>query len=226
MQKDLAKRVDKKLSSSEQWYTILQVLFKDTAKKPDPYLGTVVEETVGMMRDHWEQDGTDIIRDVLKRKSIPNRCAGHLSGLMKDLFSEVQARFEQKTRRSGTIESDNSQQSILVPGGSDITMVDTQVRSPPPADWYFVPEPSDLQSEATGSSQCPCGITRNQIGSETDHPGVFQTHEPSGFVSANNLAPFSSTIDNPASGWMTESSSQQQAMDDGLSQNNIVPFSF
>lgn len=219
MQKDLGKRVDKKLSSSEQWYTILKVLFKDTTKKPNPYVGTVVEETVGMMRDHWEQDGADIIHDVLERKNIPNQCAGHLSVLMKDLFDEVQKRFEQKTRRSGAIEADNSKQSVFVSGGSDTTMTDTQVRSPPPNDWDVVPEASDLQSEAT-LSLCPCGISRNQIGSDTDLSGVFQTRQPSGFAHSNILARFPSTLGNQASGWIAENSSQPQAMDKSVSQND------
>lgn len=227
MQRRLASRVDRKLSSSEQWYTIWRIIFGGATKKPNPYLGTVVEETVGMMKDYWQQEGDEIVRDVLAGKQISTECA-ETSTLLKDLFAEVQARFEQKICQSGGVgeksgnSADNTQQSMLPPSESDITMKDTQVRSTPPSDWiWIVPEPRVPQSVPSTSS---ISSWSNEPEVVTDGLGLFQA-QASAIVNNNNAVPFPSySENNQAPGWMPENAAHQQMGDENSASRGSISY--
>ncbi|KAH6972585.1 hypothetical protein EDB80DRAFT_743733, partial [Ilyonectria destructans] len=88
-------RASKTLSPDQQWYAIWDILFEPASRPQDPYLGTITDETVGMMREFWEKQGDTIVRDVLDSAQIPSRDRdrGELHELLIGIFKEVQARF-------------------------------------------------------------------------------------------------------------------------------------
>ena len=102
----LKNRVGRKLSKSEQWYEVWDILFKGEKRPQSPYAGTMVQETIGMLRDFWKQEGPQIVPVFLENKRVQGcqHCdSWDLNQLLTDLFDEVQDRCEQKTHEAGSV---------------------------------------------------------------------------------------------------------------------------
>lgn len=90
-------RVDRTLSPPEQWYSVWDILFQGTPRPPSPYLGSLVEELIRMMRGFWKEEGQRIIPDLLRASGRPTD-DGNLSDFLLGVFDEVQVQFGQRFR--------------------------------------------------------------------------------------------------------------------------------
>ncbi|KAH7130909.1 hypothetical protein EDB81DRAFT_807673 [Dactylonectria macrodidyma] len=101
----LKSRVDRTLTQVDQWFAIWDILFKDKSRPANPYLGTVMEETMRMIRVFSRQEAPQLVPAVLESNKMPGREDGNLVPLLLDLLEKVQDRFEQRTRESSTANS-------------------------------------------------------------------------------------------------------------------------
>ncbi|KAK7419737.1 hypothetical protein QQX98_003109 [Neonectria punicea] len=129
-QERLKTRVDKKLSPTQQWHTIWDILFGTAPRPHNPYIGTVVEETVAMMRTFWEMQGKQIVWDRLHRQQVSDRNDDDLRSILVDVFDDFQVRFAQSTRgwgptRNATNSPDTSGNSSAAHSEHDFSLTST-----------------------------------------------------------------------------------------------------
>ncbi|KAI5459622.1 hypothetical protein BGZ63DRAFT_405585 [Mariannaea sp. PMI_226] len=93
-------RVDRKEPPQHQWLRIWNIIFNSTSKLPNPYLGTVSEETIGMFRDYYTREAHSIVRDILTKKQISTVTGvDEISMLVTNVVDEAQEGFKQKVQR-------------------------------------------------------------------------------------------------------------------------------
>ncbi|KAF5717770.1 hypothetical protein FGLOB1_1983 [Fusarium globosum] len=89
-------RGDRGVSPAEQWYAIWDILFENMPRPDKAFLGSVVEETLGMLRGFWRQEGCQIVKGFLENSQRKPENGSDLEELMLDLFDDFQVRLEQK----------------------------------------------------------------------------------------------------------------------------------
>ncbi|KAH8891520.1 hypothetical protein GQ53DRAFT_148015 [Thozetella sp. PMI_491] len=93
-QERLSHRVDRSVSSVEQWYILWDILFPISPKPPTPFVGTLFQESFDMIRDFWEKEGLDMVNKLFA--TVPDAADDRrLPELMVSLFGAVQDRLEQ-----------------------------------------------------------------------------------------------------------------------------------
>ncbi|KAK3370806.1 hypothetical protein B0T24DRAFT_627080 [Lasiosphaeria ovina] len=100
----LRQKVDRTLSPVDQWYDVWHIVFgKDAPRPSNPFLGSIVEETMGMFREFWTAKGPEIISRFLEARSRPTAAKNYseLRSLLIELFSEVGDQFDRKIRGKG-----------------------------------------------------------------------------------------------------------------------------
>ncbi|KAK0639791.1 hypothetical protein B0T16DRAFT_395454 [Cercophora newfieldiana] len=91
----LKSRFDRCLPPVDQWHTIWNILFPGQPKSTSPYLGSLIEESIDILRGFWQQEGGLIISSVLRRteRAEDNE---FVSGLLLAVFDEMQVQLGQK----------------------------------------------------------------------------------------------------------------------------------
>lgn len=97
-QEQLKHRVDRTVTAEKQWYEVWDILFKGVPRPDKAYLGTVMEETVGMMRDFWKQEGVQAGAEFLQGHGVSFDDVADIQQLMVGLFDHVHTQFELQTR--------------------------------------------------------------------------------------------------------------------------------
>ncbi|KAK2617031.1 hypothetical protein QQS21_000125 [Conoideocrella luteorostrata] len=126
----LSVRVDRDLPPDKQWYTIWDILFPGMPKPTTPYLGSVIDEIFGMLRDFWRQEHTRIAVDLFSTTCAPRGNHQMIETLVTEIFDKVQERFQQQAGNLSVVEEDLSSYS----DGTQISSGQSSlVLSPPPA---------------------------------------------------------------------------------------------
>ncbi|KAK0705958.1 hypothetical protein B0T26DRAFT_788181 [Lasiosphaeria miniovina] len=106
----LRRKVDRTLSPEDQWYAVYHIIFGEDAPRPArPFLGDVVEETMGMLRDFFTAQGSEIIPRFLEARSRHAAVEDplKLDSLLVELFNEVTDQFDRKIRCKGGADGPN-----------------------------------------------------------------------------------------------------------------------
>ncbi|KAH7123372.1 hypothetical protein B0J13DRAFT_153049 [Dactylonectria estremocensis] len=72
LQKLADHRADRGLSTREQWYEIWSRLFPDATRPGSPYLGSMLEETIYLIRDHWTQERSRLLPAFQSQNKLAN----------------------------------------------------------------------------------------------------------------------------------------------------------
>ncbi|KAI9149621.1 hypothetical protein HJFPF1_11676 [Paramyrothecium foliicola] len=97
-------RANRAFSAEQQWHQIWDLLFKDGSKARSAYLGTEIEETVGIIRNFWEQESLQIDENYLASVGVRVQPNTDTRALVMGLFDKIQRQFEQKTGALGSVE--------------------------------------------------------------------------------------------------------------------------
>ncbi|CAH0018374.1 unnamed protein product [Clonostachys rhizophaga] len=95
-----------------EWRNIWRILFKDEPQSRDPLLGTMVEETVQMIKEFWKNEGNQITEQFLKEKGVG--ADDTVQNNMSELFEVAHERFEQSTLGTRSVDSSLVDMSNLV----------------------------------------------------------------------------------------------------------------
>ncbi|KFA56075.1 hypothetical protein S40293_00054 [Stachybotrys chartarum IBT 40293] len=98
-QEQLKHRVDRTVTAEKQWYEVWDILFKGVPRPDKAYLGTVMEETVSMMRDFWKQEGVQAGTEFLQGHGVSFDGVADVQQLMVGFFDHVHTQFEMQTRQ-------------------------------------------------------------------------------------------------------------------------------
>lgn len=195
-QERLKFRAKRTLSPVEQWYAVWDILFTKETRPDNPYLGTVLEETVRMIRVFSRQEAPQIVPAFLQSKQIrAATVGGGLESLLIELLDEVQARFEQRTREPSNTGSPGN-------GSGGLQTFAPAHNEPQPFSGTLVP----LAPRATHAScvaldpyACNYGTATPQIGawhplsdtmsSLTDGVGWDQAQQPAESVNTEDAIP-------------------------------------
>ncbi|KFA81339.1 hypothetical protein S40288_08309 [Stachybotrys chartarum IBT 40288] len=93
VQEELQHRMNRKKTAQEQWYEVWGILFKGVPEPSQPYLGTVFQETLGMMRDFWKQEGGQAGTDFLQSHGASFDGVYNMETLFVELFDHLRALF-------------------------------------------------------------------------------------------------------------------------------------
>lgn len=188
-QERLKFRVSRTLSRAEKWFTVWDIIFKNEPRPSNPYVGTVVEETIGMIRDFWKLEGPQIVPAFLESLQTRATDDSNLVSLLMHLLDEVKVRFEQRTRELDSVASPEngtgSRQHPTPAYSEPLSSSGTLVASPPLANdhSYVGFQPYIFQS---GTETPPVELQyslSNTAASETD--GLDWGHEPQPVGSAD-----------------------------------------
>ena len=69
----LNKRENRALRKEEQWRELWKILFTEEPSKIKPYLGTVMEESVGAFRDFWARKGMQIVPQYFANQVVDSK---------------------------------------------------------------------------------------------------------------------------------------------------------
>ncbi|CAH0052603.1 unnamed protein product [Clonostachys solani] len=86
-----------------EWRNIWRILFKDEPQSRDPLLGTMVEETVQMIKEFWKNEGNQITEQFLKEKGVGANDT--VQSNMSELFEVAHERFERSTLGTRSVDS-------------------------------------------------------------------------------------------------------------------------
>lgn len=91
----LKNRSDRRLSQTEQWYGVWDILFKDVPRPSTPYLGTLVHETMEMLREFWRKEGASITAEItLGDVTQPSKASEDLQRVMMDMLEKLEQPLE------------------------------------------------------------------------------------------------------------------------------------
>ncbi|GAP84224.2 hypothetical protein SAMD00023353_0700160 [Rosellinia necatrix] len=111
-QKHLEERVDRKLSKSDQWYSVFSILFPDGPRPSSAYLDSNLSSQLLSFKQFMATDGFEIVEETA-REHIPENLRGNSFGeeviefsklLFQQAVPELLKRFE-ATRPHGTSDS-------------------------------------------------------------------------------------------------------------------------
>lgn len=94
IQDELKKRFSRKLSPTRQWYSIWSLIFEDAEAPRNPYLGSMVSETLGMLRDFWKQEGQRLIPGLVRQNPDRAIAEDDLQEFMLNMLNKVEDHFE------------------------------------------------------------------------------------------------------------------------------------
>ncbi|KAF7553932.1 hypothetical protein G7Z17_g3312 [Cylindrodendrum hubeiense] len=189
-QKLLKCRVNRALSPVQQWYEVWDILFKNEPRPENPYLDTVLKETIGIIRIFSRQEAPQIVPAVLESKKMLERGDEDLGPLLIDLLEEIQERFEQRSCEPTRV--------AILDTGSSTPQSSTPVCSEPtpasrsPCLWSEEPSNYHLYSHESNIFTQPAqvwGITNMGVTTMVDslsYPGVgLQPHGDMNYSSLN-----------------------------------------
>ncbi|KAM7205158.1 hypothetical protein V8F20_003295 [Naviculisporaceae sp. PSN 640] len=97
-QEQLKQRVDRTVSAEDQWHAVYGILFGELVdKRVDPYIRSVVRETLGMVRAFLRATGSKIIPRVLESSGSQDAHSLNFETIMHDVFDEVETHFDKST---------------------------------------------------------------------------------------------------------------------------------
>ncbi|KLO90241.1 Uncharacterized protein LW93_5698 [Fusarium fujikuroi] len=102
-------RSDRRISSAAQWRDIWVLLFGTSDTPPKPFLDGIAKEMTGIIRNIWNQDGSQIVSRYVRERGLP-ATPGQLLSLLPELLDKVEDRFENKPLKN---ESDEQLQGPL-----------------------------------------------------------------------------------------------------------------
>lgn len=91
LQESLRTRLSRKLTAEEQWYEIWAIIFPDHPVPESAHLGTMISESVGMLRDFWRQEGQQLLRGMVRPSQTRTGLEeAELQGYMMKMLDKVQ----------------------------------------------------------------------------------------------------------------------------------------
>lgn len=92
----LKERVNRAVKPAEQWFAVWDILFGDAVDRQavDPYIGSMVRETLRMVRVFWDSHAPKILPKFLESQPKKIEDPGHLQDILNKLFHKVGTEFE------------------------------------------------------------------------------------------------------------------------------------
>ncbi|KAH7117482.1 hypothetical protein EDB81DRAFT_701814 [Dactylonectria macrodidyma] len=98
----LTRRVDRTLEGNEQWYMIWGMLFEDEDKTRNPYLGSLVEEAIGITRNYLKEEGNLVMSKLPQMDQQLMGGDRNYEQLFLQLLDAARDNVEQKHRESNS----------------------------------------------------------------------------------------------------------------------------
>lgn len=92
-------RANNSSTQEEKWHEIWRLLFREDSGGKNAFLGTLTEETIGIIREFWEQKSYQILPAYLASRGIEDDLGAGINSLFIDLLGEVQVGLKQWTTR-------------------------------------------------------------------------------------------------------------------------------
>ena len=175
-QKLLKDRIDRKLSSKDQWYKIWKILFEDPDTTQNPHLNSMVEEVFGIIRDFCNKEGHQVVSSFVQSRGLPVGNIDLLQPLLTELLGVIQSRIEQKSRESA------SREALVARTENDLSDTEVGAKSEPMFD--------SAALFATGRNN---DYESSIVKSESSTP-VFNFSGPSSNASEPDYIPHSSSV--------------------------------
>ncbi|KAM7217933.1 hypothetical protein V8F06_006616 [Rhypophila decipiens] len=91
----LKQRVDRTVSAEKQWHAVYEILFgKPGTRRVDPYIRSVVRETLSMVRAFLRTTGSKIIPRILDSHATKDKENGSFVNIIHDVFTAVEVEFD------------------------------------------------------------------------------------------------------------------------------------
>lgn len=127
----LRQRVDRNASSEDQWFAVYEILFgKSVGDRVDPYVRSVVRETLGMVRAFLRATGYRIIPKILESNPRPDTDASGFEKIIHHVFDQVETEFDSKITNSNNNTSEQRQNTRTSTLGSASSGTGTRGKAP------------------------------------------------------------------------------------------------
>ncbi|KAK1729798.1 uncharacterized protein BDZ83DRAFT_788777 [Colletotrichum acutatum] len=88
--RQLTRKVDRRLSEEQQWYSVWDIVFPDVPRPESAYLGNQIEESMVMIHDYWDANGRALVSDALwERGLIPEPNVSDDEGELESFLAET-----------------------------------------------------------------------------------------------------------------------------------------
>ncbi|KAH7140136.1 hypothetical protein B0J13DRAFT_557250 [Dactylonectria estremocensis] len=94
----LKDRTSRNVSLIDRWYGIWDIIFPDVPKPPSPYLGSVLEETLGMISAFWRQEASRVVAAFLRCRPTLARDSCDFGLFLMYFLNDVQSRHGRSSR--------------------------------------------------------------------------------------------------------------------------------
>lgn len=83
--RQLTRKVDRRLSEEQQWFSVWDIVFPDVPCPESAYLGNQIEESMAMIHDFWDVNGKALVSGALwERGLIPEPNVSELEKSLKE----------------------------------------------------------------------------------------------------------------------------------------------
>ncbi|KAI3554014.1 hypothetical protein CABS02_05733 [Colletotrichum abscissum] len=88
--RQLTRKVDRRLSEEQQWFSVWDIVFPDVPRPESAYLGNQIEESMVMIHDFWDANGKALVSDALwERGLIPEPNVSDDEGELESFLAET-----------------------------------------------------------------------------------------------------------------------------------------
>ncbi|KAK1467680.1 hypothetical protein CCUS01_07211 [Colletotrichum cuscutae] len=88
--RQLTRKVDRRLSEEQQWFSVWDIVFPDVPRPESAYLGNQIEESMVMIHDFWDANGKALVSDALwERGPIPEPNVSDDEGELESFLAEA-----------------------------------------------------------------------------------------------------------------------------------------
>ncbi|KXH65329.1 hypothetical protein CNYM01_00906 [Colletotrichum nymphaeae SA-01] len=88
--RQLTRKVDRRLSEEQQWFSVWDIVFPDVPRPESAYLGNQIEESMVMIHDYWDANGKALVFDALwERGLIPEPNVSDDDGELESFLAET-----------------------------------------------------------------------------------------------------------------------------------------
>jgi hypothetical protein len=99
----LNRRVKRQAGVENQWFSIWDALFPDEPRPEDPYgpfLRSIAEEIMGVMRNFWKAEFPDFVREYLREQYLDHGQVDYISVLFLNMMDALQVRFNERLQEA------------------------------------------------------------------------------------------------------------------------------
>ncbi|KAH7121736.1 hypothetical protein B0J13DRAFT_648481 [Dactylonectria estremocensis] len=160
----LALRADRTKEGKEQWYMIWDILFDGYERARTPYLGSLVEEAIGITCSYLKREGNPVVSKLVQRNGRLSGGEVNYEQLFFQVLDDAQDNIEQKPRESDLVHpietiTNNSLTNTATQAGKEIKHDTKSTFSTATSDGVQqlmrqleMPPPTALSSSFTGDS--------------------------------------------------------------------------